>query len=143
MLKKFCRCGKLIPQEIKWCDECKIKYEYKKRNSNKEAYRKYKANRTDTKEQLFYVSDEWKFTRDSIKNRDKGVCVLCDSKGKGNFIDNVHHIKELKDAWELRCSFGNLISLCSRCHYYVHLKYKRSDEEKKQMQQTLLDLINR
>jgi hypothetical protein len=141
MLKKFCRCGKIILQEIKLCDECKKKFEYKKKLQNKEGYQNYKNKRSDDKEQKFYVSNDWKFTRDVAKDRDKGLCKLCDNKGKLSFVNNVHHIEELKDSWELRLNLNNLVCLCGRCHFYVHKKYKMSSEDKKAMKQKLKELI--
>ncbi|WP_297439080.1 HNH endonuclease [uncultured Clostridium sp.] len=141
MLKKFCRCQKIIPQEMKICDECKKKFEYKKKIQDKETYQKYKGKRTDDKEQKFYKTQNWVFTRDVVKARDKGICRLCDSKGKLSFVNNVHHIEELKDTWELRTSMSNLICLCDRCHFYVHKKYKMSNEDKIAMQTKLREIM--
>lgn len=145
MLRKFCRCGVLIPQGKKMCEKCEEKFNIRNRfnESNKEAYRRYKANRTDTKEQSFYSSRDWIFTREAIKKRDKGLCLLCLSKDKISYVDNVHHIEELKEAWSLRLSMSNLVCLCKRCHYYVHLKYKRSEEDKVEVKKKLKELIKK
>ncbi len=142
MLRKFCRCGKIISQEFKMCPECQAKYDNRiKTVDNKEAYKRYKANRKDFKEQKFYSSREWIFTRDVVKQRDNGICKLCESKDKLSFVDNVHHIEELKDNWSKRTNMDNLICLCDRCHYYVHKKYKKSIADKKEMQEKLRELL--
>lgn len=143
MLKKFCRCGKIISQQEKICSKCQEKNSNYIARNNKEAYAKYKSNRTDTREQQFYVSKEWIITRDVVKNRDNGLCKLCNDKGKITFVDTVHHIEELKEAWSIRTSQGNLICLCNRCHYYVHMKYKKSEASKKEMKDRLKRLIDR
>ena len=141
MLKKFCRCGKLIPQTLKMCAECQSKLEKRDKIINQEIYRRYKANRTDIKEQRFYVSKDWIFTRYTVKKRDHGLCKLCESKNKISYVDNVHHIEELKENWSKRTSLDNLICLCNRCHYYVHKKYKTNEAAKKEMQEKLRSLI--
>ena len=135
-LKKFCRCGKIIPQELKMCSQCEAKLN----KQNKKVYKDYRASRTDIKEQRFYVSKEWLFTRVVVKRIDKGLCLLCLSKGMTSSMDTVHHIEELKDNWSKRLSTGNLISLCDRCHSKVHAKYKRNAVDKKEMQRQLEEI---
>lgn len=143
MLRKFCRCGKIIPQSMKRCPECQSKYDKRITLNNREAYKRYKSKRTDSKEQKFYLSKEWIFTRETVKQRDRGLCMLCDSNNKLSFVDNVHHIEELKDNWSKRTSMDNLICLCDRCHYYVHKKYKKSPKDKEAMQQKLRDILSK
>ncbi|CEP50284.1 HNH endonuclease domain protein [[Clostridium] sordellii] len=144
MFKKFCRCGKIIPQGLPRCDDCQAKFD-KRINvtDNKKAYKKYKANRKDFKEQKFYGSKEWKLVKDSVKLRDKGLCMLCDSKGDDMYVDEVHHIVELKEDWSRRFDMNNLICLCKRCHFYVHMKYRKDSKSKKEMQDKLRSLIKR
>lgn len=141
MLRKFCRCGKLISQQFKMCEECQDKLERRNKIVNKDIYKRYKSNRTDNKEQKFYVSKEWIFTREVVKQRDHGLCKLCESKKKISFVNNVHHIEELKESWSNRTNMNNLICLCNRCHFYVHKKYKKGLNDKKKMQQELRDLL--
>lgn len=142
MIKKFCKCGKIISQELKMCTECQTKYDLKiNKEINKAAYKKYKANRKDLKEQRFYSSSEWIFTRDVVKQRDHGFCKLCESKNTLSFVDSVHHIEEIKDNWSKRTNMDNLICLCDRCHYYVHKKYNKSITDKKMMQDKLRELV--
>lgn len=136
MLKKFCRCGKIISQDIKMCKECESKLD----KDNKKSYRNYKKRRTDNNEQAFYNRNkDWEFTRESVKNRDDGMCRLCETKHS----DVVHHIEPLKEAWSLRFNMDNLICLCNRCHYYVHKKYDKNNKSKKEMQEKLKDIVKR
>lgn len=140
MLKKICRCGKIIPQTKFICDECEVKSGYRKR----EGYKNYKSKRTDIKEQKFYNNNkDWAITRQAVISRDNGLCLLCESNNKHNYVDEVHHIVELKEDWSRRYDMNNLISLCKRCHFHVHKKYNRDDKSKKEMQDKLRELIKR
>ena len=141
-LKKFCRCGIIISQEIKLCPKCAERQSYLNKESNKEAVKRYSKTRLDAKEQRFYKCNEWRMTREVVKNRDKGVCKRCEYKGRVGFADNIHHIEELKDRWELRININNLICLCDKCHANVHGGYKMNEENKKRIQRELKELIS-
>lgn len=41
MLKKFCRCGKIIPQDTSMCFECEAKFN----NRQKKVYKDYRKRR--------------------------------------------------------------------------------------------------
>lgn len=134
-LKKTCPgCGKVISYNSSRCEECSKKYE----EHTKQRYKQYKSNRTDLKEQRFYVTKSWSITRDTIKVRDKGLCKLCLSKGDITYMNTVHHIEELKDCWDKRLDADNLISLCEGCHQLVHEGYKTN---KLDIQRELRNLI--
>ncbi|CEQ00324.1 HNH endonuclease domain protein [[Clostridium] sordellii] len=141
MLKKICRCGKQIPQTLKMCSECEAKLTKSKRKG----YKDYKSKRTDIKEQKFYDNGnkDWTLTKQAVKNRDEGRCLLCDFKGDDGYVDEVHHIIELKEDWSRRFDMSNLICLCKRCHFYVHKKYRKDSKSKKEMQDKLRELIKR
>lgn len=106
----------------------------------KERYRKYKHYRKDKKEQSFYSSKGWITLRDDMRNRHKGMCVLCYSEHNIKFLDCVHHIVEIKEDYERRLDADNLICLCNKHHDYVHKKYEKSTEDRKEMQQRLFKL---
>lgn len=143
MLKKFCRCGKLIPQSLKVCKECQAKIDLRSKKVNKEIYKRYKNKRTDIREQRFYSNRDWLFTRDAVRKRDKYLCKLCESNNKISYVDTVHHIVELKEDWSKRTNLDNLICLCNRCHFYVHKKYNKDSKTKKEMQEKLKDLVSK
>lgn len=136
-LKKFCRCGKIIPQELKMCSQCEAKLN----KQNKKVYKDYRASRTDIKEQRFYVSKGWILTKPEAIKRDKGLCRLCLSKNSISVQDTVHHIVPIKDDWALRLDIDNLICLCDGCHKKVHKKYRKSFKDKREMQEKLKELI--
>jgi len=93
------------------CDECTKKYG----SLEKERYRRYRANRSDKEYQIFYTSKEWKKVRETIKQRDNGLCLLCWFKNKLFInLDLVHHIEELKENWNKRLKEDNLICLCDK-----------------------------
>lgn len=141
MLLKFCKCGKIISQNKKRCDKCEAIYLVRQDRVNKDSYKRYKKNRTDIKEQRFYNSNDWKITRATIKNRDKGLCLLCLNKNKISYLDTVHHIIELKEDYTLRTNTTNLVSLCDRCHKRVHRTYNKSLKDKTEMQTLLRNCI--
>lgn len=69
MLKKICRCGKVIDYNIKMCDECAKRCD----KGKKESYKYYKKNRTDKKEQSFYCSKEWIRVRNTVRRKYTGL----------------------------------------------------------------------
>ncbi|WIV10534.1 HNH endonuclease signature motif containing protein [Proteiniborus sp. MB09-C3] len=136
-LKKLCRCGKLIDYNQKDCDECSKKVDAQ----NKKRHKDYRLRRTDVDEQKFYNSKPWKVTRQVVISRDNGLCLLCLYRKLIRSYYTVHHIEELKENWDKRLDFENLICLCESCHQYVHDVYNKSEESKREMQELLRRLI--
>lgn len=120
------------------CDECTKKYG----TIARERYRKYQRNRKDSTEQSFYTSKPWLRKRDTIKQRDNNLCLICFLKYK-LFIscDCVHHVNELKESWEQRLDEDNLICLCNKCHKDVHRQYGKSLKDKEECKKMLKELI--
>lgn len=154
-MSKMCpRCNKvMIPLEEKYCDECKEKAikareEYYKENKEqiderkRKQWREYKAGRTDKKEQAFYNSKSWLMTRDYIKGKYNGLCLMCLLEDdKVNYTDIVHHIIEIKEDWNKRLLVDNLVPLCQHHHWYVHTEYNKNKYSKQDMQERLLKLL--
>jgi len=65
-----------------------------------------------------YPVDWNKTLKRSIRERDHYVCQLC-SEPQGDEALSVHHIDKIKE----NCNPDNLISLCRKCHRYVHTNY--------------------
>lgn len=130
MLKKICRCGKVIPYNLKVCDECKNKQKEDKTNKN----RYYDNNYRDKEGIKFYNSKEWNRVKEIVKAKDKGLCRLCLIKNEINYYNIVHHIEERAERKDLALDINNLICLCSSCHNTVHSQYKNN---KKEMQNIL------
>lgn len=95
----------------------------------------------------FYISKEWIDKREDILKRDHYKCQRC----LGKFIYGepvkkirlrdakyVHHIRPMKEHFELALADDNLVSLCFQCHEIVEgrtgniirKKKKRLTEEK-------------
>lgn len=58
MLLKSCRCGKLIPQSMKMCEECEHRQQSR--------HMIYNNTRRDERAAEFYVSKEWRAMRERI-----------------------------------------------------------------------------
>ena len=75
-----------------------------------------------------YSVDWTKTLKQSIRERDKYTCQRCSEK-QGDRALSVHHIDRNKK----NCNPDNLISLCQKCHKYVHQHdcYKKDSGVKK------------
>ncbi|GMQ56774.1 hypothetical protein AN1V17_11680 [Vallitalea sediminicola] len=137
-LVRACRkCGKLIPYKEKYCDECKVKYEFI-RKDNMKVYDKYQRNK-DSKR--IYDSKEWKALTKLCKDRFQYIDVY------QYYINNVivygeicHHIIEIVEDGSRIYDLDNLIYLSSATHNYIHGLYKR---DKEATQSVLFKLVER
>lgn len=118
MLKKICRCGKLIPYNIKLCEQCKTKADLE-RKQNIKHYKKTTFER-DNKYDKFYKSREWGVARQVAIVRDKALCQDCLNNNKIVPFYTVHHIIPIKVNWSKRLDVDNLICLCESCHQIRH-----------------------
>lgn len=85
----------------------------------------------------FYNSTEWKRVRDEVLRLDRHECQLCKAEGRYSPAQTVHHVKHLRDRWDLRLSIYDgderqLVSLCNECHNRVHPEkaFKHNANEK-------------
>ena len=138
MLLKTCRCGKLIPQVMKMCEECE-----KRQQSRHIAYNN---TRRDQRAAEFYISKEWRVLRPVIMGIygyidiyalyvEQQLITLKDS-------DPIHHIVELEDDWEQRLNPLNLIPLSHNTHNTITALYKQSKASMIATQKQLRSLIN-
>lgn len=109
MLLKSCRCGKLIPQSVKMCEECERRQQSR--------HMIYNNTRRDKRAAEFYVSKEWRAMRERIIEVYDNVDIYA------LYVENelltcepVHHIVELEDDWEQRLNPFNLIPLNHKTH---------------------------
>lgn len=68
----------------------------------------------------FYNTSDWKDTRLGVFKRDRWMCFVCGEKG--GFV-NAHHIIPvafLETRPSLLLDKTNLVTLCRRCHNWVH-----------------------
>lgn len=122
MLKKICRCGKVIPYSMKRCPECEVKAE----EERKQHIRNYKINtyERDSKYNKFYKSKEWNTVRQLAIVRDHALCKDCLDNNVITPYNTVHHIVPIKDNWNKRLDINNLICLCESCHQKRHSSMK-------------------
>lgn len=123
MLKKICRCGKIIPYSMKLCDECRAKAEEQRKKRIKD-YKTYNKDR-DSKYDKFYKSREWEVVRAVVIDRDKGLCQDCLKNNTITLFQTVHHIIPIKENWDKRLDVDNLCCLCESCHQKRHKFMKR------------------
>lgn len=122
MLKKICRCGKVIPYNNKSCDECKAKIELERKQSIK--YYKKTTYERDNKYNKFYKSKEWNSVRQLVIVRDHALCKDCLDKNTITPYNTVHHVVPIKEDWSRRLDIANLICLCESCHQIRHNSMK-------------------
>ncbi|WP_250455985.1 HNH endonuclease, partial [Clostridium tertium] len=118
MLKKICRCGKVIPYSMKVCDECKSKVELERKQNIK--YYKQTTYERDSKYNKFYKSKEWNTVRQLAIVRDHALCKDCLDNNVITPYNTVHHIVPIKEDWSRRLDINNLICLCESCHQKRH-----------------------
>lgn len=129
LLKKTCKCGKLINYNEKFCSDCA---EQVKKET---AY--YDHNKRDRESYYFYRSKAWLNTRAVVMERYNGLC-LYSLLVEGQIIsaDVVHHITEYSKDKQKALDFNNLIPLSNGVHSMLHSNYT---DDKKQMLFNLLE----
>lgn len=134
MLLKSCRCGKLIPQSVKMCEECEQRQQSR--------HMIYNNTRRDKRAAEFYVSKEWRAMRERIIEVYDNVDIYA------LYVENelltcepVHHIVELEDDWEQRLNPFNLIPLNHKTHNTITALYKQSKASMRATQKQLRSLI--
>lgn len=134
-IKKLCaRCNRIIDSGNTYCNECSTRV-IKRRNKEYNTYIR------DKELQSFYNSKQWKNTVSIIKQRDKGLCLMCLYNNKISYYNVIHHIEELKSNKAKALDPNNLICLCHRCHNEVHSNYNKNLNSKQLMQNILNKLI--
>ena len=138
MLLKSCRCGKLIPQTMKMCEECG------KRQQSR--YVMYNNTRRDRRAAEFYLSKEWRALRPVIMSvygyvDIYALYVMHELKTLGE-SDPVHHIIELEEDWQQRLNPLNLIPLKHETHSTITAQYKQSKAGMRHTQKQLRSLID-
>lgn len=114
MLLKSCRCGKLIPQSMKMCEECEQRQQSR--------HMIYNNTRRDERAAEFYVSKEWRAMRERIIEVYDNVDIYALYVEHELLTCNpVHHIIELEDDWEQRLNPFNLIPLNHKTHNTIEI----------------------
>ena len=144
MLKKQCSyhsCSKILDDGVMFCPYHQVVYE----KERKKRWNKYRKERMKDKYeamcQRFYRSPTWDRKKEEVKGRCLHIDIL-EFYRTGKIVEGyaVHHIKELKDEWDLRLDYDNLIYLTKSNHARVHREYDKGFKEKKKMQTILLEI---
>lgn len=137
MLLKSCRCGKLIPQSLKMCEECEQRQQSR--------FVTYNKTRRDQRAAEFYLSKQWRALRSAIMSVYEYVDIYALYVQKEiktlDESDPVHHIIELEEDWEQRLNPMNLIPLKHETHSIITALYKQSKASRKETQMQLRSLI--
>lgn len=137
MLLKSCRCGKLIPQSMKMCEECEQKQQSR--------HVVYNNTRRDKRAAEFYISREWRGLRPVIMNvyghMDIYALYVLKEIETLDESDPIHHIIELEEDWEQRLNPLNLIPFKQKTHNTITALYKKSKASMRATQTQLRSLI--
>ena len=138
MLLKSCKCGKLIPQSLKMCEECEAKAPSR--------YVVYNNTRRDKRAAEFYLSKEWRALRPVIMSVYEHVDIyalyVMNELKLLEKSDPIHHIVELEEDWEQRLNPLNLIPLKHETHSIITALYKQSNASMRATQKQLRSLID-
>lgn len=121
MIQKLCpRCRSVyIPHYARMCDPCaekQIKRVQAESDENRRARnRKYNRETRDPRLTAFYNSREWKALRAYKLSKDC-ICEACRRKP----AEIAHHIVPIREDWDRRLDFDNLMSVCAACHEEKH-----------------------
>ena len=103
--------------------------EKKNRDRKRKQYKTYdEMTEDELRIQKFYNSKEWRDKRDEVMARSNGLCVVCWRIGIIRNATSVHHIKKLREHFELRLDDNNLIAVCRDCHELVEVSCSSVEE---------------
>ena len=90
-------------------------------NNPRKTWKTYdEMNEDELKIQKFYNSKEWRRMRDKLMQECFGLCEICFKlRGLIKNATSVHHIKKLRDRFDLRLDEENLICVCDNCHRLI------------------------
>ena len=81
----------------------------------------------------FYLSKQWRTTRDKVLKRDGFKCqecgVLCLGRKRNKPSPHIDHIEPIKKRPDLRLHMSNLRVLCHPCHSRLTLNDRHSENK--------------
>jgi len=78
--------------------------------------------------QRTYASGVWKEMLRRIYKRDGHACLRCGSRGTGARGLHAHHVKPWAGNEALRFDENNIVTLCRKCHEWVHSRKNKKNE---------------
>lgn len=125
MLKKLCKCGKIIPITEKQCEECRRKYQ--------KSYDRYSRSNQEV-----YKDKRWTVLRQLCRENAGGIDLYHLYKYKEIIPGTLaHHIVEVSEDMERAFDIENLFWLSDRSHKEVHAIYERGKDSKEELQKLL------
>lgn len=136
-LKKFCRCGKIIDQSLKYCPECSEKVAKNKKDTT----RYYDKHRRNKESKEVYHSKGWDILREQCKAKFNGLDIYSYYTTRTIEYGSIaHHIEEITVNKDRVYDLENLIYLTPSNHNTIHALYKTDYEGTKAM---LFNLIQK
>lgn len=131
------------------CPRCSAKYEYGKSCPNrcseiakKDSVKMYDMYQRKNRE--LYSSKEWVRLTGQCKDRFNGIDVYQLYKyGKYTAGKLSHHIEEVEHNKDRELDIDNLIYLSNESHNEIHTIYNKSEQDKKELQRYLFDIVER
>lgn len=137
MLLHRCKCGTLIPQELRLCPDCEGK-----ESDKVSRHMEYNLRRRNKKAAAFYVSAEWRKVRAfALSLYDSLDMYAYYVQHKIVVADMVHHITEIEEDWTQRLNVENLFPLSNGNHGIISALYKKDEATKRQTQELLRNII--
>ena len=139
MLYHKCKCGRLIPQELRRCPECE-----KKENESESRHVEYNRHRRNKKTAAFYTSGEWRKVRALTLSTYDGIDMYAYYvQHTIEPAEMVHHIVEIEDDWSRRLDITNLFPLSNKNHGIISALYRRDAATKRRTQEQLREILRR
>lgn len=137
MLLHRCKCGILIPQELRLCPDCEAK-----ESDKVSRHMEYNLRRRNKKAAAFYASAEWRKVRAfALSLYDSLDMYAYYVQHKIVVADMVHHITEIEEDWTQRLNVENLFPLSNGNHGIISALYKKDEATKRQTQELLRNII--
>jgi len=75
----------------------------------------------------FYKHPIWRGLRATCLEEQHNECQMCKDNGLFEVATVGHHIQTVRKHPELALTKGNILCVCSECHYQIHhtIKYKK------------------
>lgn len=136
---KLCpKCNKKIAASLKYCDECKAKWEKQKKNDVKF----YDNNLRKNKD--VYHDSRWIKLTGLCKARFIGLDIYSYYVlGERKYGSLSHHIETVEENKKRAFDLENLIYVSDESHRAIHKAYNEGEYSKKVMQRLLFSLIER
>ena len=133
MLLHRCKCGILIPQELRLCPDCEAK-----ESDKMSRHMEYNLRRRNKKAAAFYVSAEWRKVRAfALSLYDSLDMYAYYVQHKIVVADMVHHITEIEEDWTQRLNVENLFPLSNGSSVRCTRRMKQRKDRRRSCCETL------